>query len=262
MPKTGDVKKKPAQKKVAATRVAKSKSAPVKDMQKSVRVSKTAEKKEEITALTFLKVWLDGWKKTLVLRGRSSRFELWCFLLLNSIISVTIQLKCSYILSSRFLVSATERGFDIHTIDSYIFWAEIVFYLAFVIPLLPLGSLLIRRMHDIGKLAWQDCLEPAFMGMVVVWVLFLTLCYLSETDYVYTTILLATCFVTTLYATAYYILKFLIVTMFYGGNEGPNKYGKSQYNSPEYEDWALTLSAFYFLFIATVSLLTLVAALI
>jgi len=256
MPKAKDVRKKPAHTKAVIKSVSKTKKTPVKEVKKS------SDSREELSAVTFLKVWLDGWKKTFVLRGRSSRFELWCFLFLNSIISVTIGLKCCYIMSSRFLISAAERGFDIETIDSYIFWAEIIFYLALVIPLFPLGSLLIRRMHDIGKLAWQDCLEPAFMGMVVVWVLFLTLCYLDETDYVYTSLLLATCFVTTLYATAYYILRFLIMTMFYVGNEGQNRYGASKFNTPECEDKALTLSAFYFLFIATVLTLTTVAALI
>jgi len=256
MPQAKDVKKKPVRQKANPKNVSKTKKTSVE------AVKNLANPKEEIKALTFLKVWWDGWKKTLVLRGRSSRFELWCFLFLNSIISVTIELKCCYIMSSRFLISAVERGFDIETIDSYIFWAEIVFYLVLVIQLFPLGSLLIRRMHDLGKVAWQDCLEPAFMGMVVVWVLFLTLCYLSETDYVYTSLLLATCFVTTLYATAYYILRFLIMTMFYVGDEGKNRYGTSKYNTPEYEDAALTLSAFYFLFIATVMTLTIVAALI
>lgn len=267
MPKTKDDKKKPVQKKVAAKKVVKNKNVSVKEAKKTARntikeVKDNSNQNEEITALTFLEAWFDGWKKTFVLRGRSSRFELWCFLLLNSIISVTVQLKCSYIMSSRFLVSATEQGFDINTIDSYIYWAEIIFYSIFLISLFPLGSLLIRRMHDLGKLAWQDCLEPAFMGMCVVWSLFFAICYLSETDYVYTTLLLATCFVTMLYATAYYVLKFLIMTMFYGGKDGQNKYGICKFNTPKYEDMALTLSSFYFLFIATVMLFALVSVLI
>jgi hypothetical protein len=100
------------------------------------------------------------------------------------------------------------------------------------------------------------------MGMCVLWVLFFALCYLGETDYVYTMILLATCFVTTLYATAYYILKFLIMTMFYDGDAGQNKFGISKFSTHEYDNMALSLSAFYFLFIVTVLMFILIFALI
>lgn len=261
MPKVSESDKKIVRKKSSAKKV--SASAKTKaQLQQADKIAVRSKIKEELSAVTFLKVWLDGWKKSFVLRGRSSKFELWCFLLLNSIITVTIQLKCCYIMSSRFLVYAAQQSMDIVTIEKYITCAEIVFYLVFVVSLFPLGALLIRRMHDLGKLAWQDCLEPAFMGMVVVWVLFLTLCYLAETDYIYTVILLATCFVTILYATAYYVLRFLVMTMFYKGDEGQNKYGLSKYGTEEYDNLALDLSCFYFLFIFTVVMLALIAALV
>lgn len=66
----------------------------------------------------LLRIWLDGWKKTFTLRGRSSRFELWTFLLVNSVLTVIIQLKCSYILSPRFLRAANDMGYSLPKIEN------------------------------------------------------------------------------------------------------------------------------------------------
>ena len=115
----------------------------------------------------LFKIWFEGWKKTFVLRGRSSRFELWTFMLFNSLLMIAIQLKCSYILSPRFLRDANNMGFSIDKIENYIIFAEILFYIVLVVPLFPLGSMLIRRMHDLNRLAWHNHLEPVFMGVVV-----------------------------------------------------------------------------------------------
>lgn len=75
----------------------------------------------------LLRIWLDGWKKTFTLRGRSSRFELWTFLLVNSVLTVIIQLKCSYILSPRFLRAANDMGYSLPKIENYILAAETLF---------------------------------------------------------------------------------------------------------------------------------------
>ena len=222
------------------------------------------EKKENFSPLIMLKIWLDGWKKTFVLRGRSSRFELWIFILINSVLSIGMQLKCSYILSSRFLRDAKIRGLNLETIDKYISFAEVAFYLVILIPLFPLGSMLIRRMHDIGKLAWKDYLEPAFMGMVVLWALFLGILYIEnwEASYSWVALAMGVCFTTTLYAIGYYLLKFLIPTLFYKGDTGINRYGAPQYNTVAHEEIALKFSCLYFLFIGTIGLLYLAMAMI
>lgn len=210
----------------------------------------------------LLKLWFDGWKKTFRLTGRSSRFELWSFLLINTVLMVIVELRCAYILSPRFLRNANLMGYSWDKIDTYITTAEIVFWLAILIPLFPLGSMLIRRMHDINRLAWQNCLEPAFMGMVVVSMLSIALTELSNTDYSYTALLLGVCFVTTLYSVMFYGLKFVIMTFFYKGNPSLNKYGPAAFNDDIHEELALNFSCLYFLFIATIGLLYLAIALI
>ena len=252
-------------------KVSSSKSTTVKKRNTRQTIKKSAEprfedqeKKEIFSPLIMLKIWLDGWKKTFVLRGRSSRFELWIFLLINSVLSIGLQLKCSYILSSRFLRDAKIRGLSLEAIDTYISTAEIAFYLVILIPLFPLGSMLIRRMHDLGKLAWKNYLEPAFMGMVVLWALFLGILYIESWDAIYSWVVLAMslCFTTTLYAVGYYLLKFLIPTMFYRGDTNINRYGRPQYNTAPHEEIALTFSCLYFLFIGTIAILYVAMAMI
>lgn len=247
-------KKQPAKK--AAVKPAK-KAAPVKE--KAVAV--TAED-EIISPFIIIKLWLEGWKNTFKLHGRSSRFELWIFMLINSILTIGVQLKCSYYLSSRFLRVANAEGMSLQTIENYIVAAETIFYLIILLPLFPLGSLLIRRMHDLGHLAWHNYLEPIFMGMVLLWVLFLSLTYIADTNYVYTALLLNVCFIAILYGVGFRCIKFLIMTFFYAGDKAKNRYGEAEYNTDEHEEWALNLSCCYFLLILTISLLYLVFALI
>lgn len=194
----------------------------------------------------LLRIWLDGWKKTFTLRGRSSRFELWTFLLVNSVLTVIIQLKCSYILSPRFLRAANDMGYSLPKIENYILAAETLFYLVILLPLFPVGSLLIRRMHDLNRLAWRNYLEPVFMGVVVLSMINLTVASLANTDFAYTIMLLSICFVTILYGVGFYGLKFLIMTLFYRGDAGKNNYGPARYNDDEHEERALNLSCWYF----------------
>ncbi|MBS5833721.1 MAG: DUF805 domain-containing protein [Acetobacter sp.] len=203
-----------------------------------------------------------GWKKTFTLRGRSSRFELWTFLLVNSVLTVIIQLKCSYILSPRFLRAANDMGYSLPKIENYILAAETLFYLVILLPLFPVGSLLIRRMHDLNRLAWRNYLEPVFMGVVVLSMINLTVASLANTDFAYTIMLLSICFVTILYGVGFYGLKFLIMTLFYRGDAEKNNYGPARYNDDEHEERALNLSCWYFLFMGTVGLLYLALALL
>jgi len=228
---------------------------------------KKTEKNDIISPLIILKVWLDGWKKAFVLKGRSSRFELWIFMLVNSILTMGIQLQCSYVLSDRYLRSAHAQGYSLNMIENHIILAEIILYAVFIIPLFPLGSLMIRRMHDIGRLAWQNCLEPAFMSMVSMWVLLLSINYISDLSYTMNiptivsliALFAYVCFIISIYALGYYGIKFLIMTMFYRGDEKANRYGTNEYSSPAHEEWALNLSCLYFLFIGTIALLYLIS---
>ncbi|MCM1323883.1 MAG: DUF805 domain-containing protein [Acetobacter sp.] len=215
-----------------------------------------------ITAAELIKTWFNGWKQTFNLKGRSSRFELWAFLLLNSILMVIIQLKCSYTMSDRFLRSAHSAGYSLSQIENRIIIAEIIFYLSIFIPLFPTVSLLVRRMHDLGKLAWANYFEPMFMSIVAMSLLFFTLLELEKTNYDSIALLLSICFITTFYGAGFYGLKTLITTMFYRGDTKDNEFGTAHYNDDEHETQALNLSCLYFLFILTIGTLYLAIAFI
>lgn len=227
----------------------------------SVAVTETAPVQTSgVSAATLIKTWFDGWKQTFNLKGRSSRFELWAFLLLNSILMVIIQLKCSYTMSERFLRAANQAGYTLTQIENRIIIAETVFYLTLFVPLFPIVALLIRRMHDLGKLAWANYFEPVFMSVVAMSLLFLTLLELQKTDYEYIAMLLSVCFITTFYGAGFYGLKTLITAMFYRGDTAANQFGEARYNDDEHEAHALNLSCLYFLFVMTIGALYLAIA--
>lgn len=223
---------------------------------------KTPQPKTQFEITELFKIWFNGWKNIFNFNDRASRFELWTFLLFNTVLTAIIQLKCSYYMSERFLRAATEAALDINTIEKYIINAEIIFYLSFIIPLIPTGSMLVRRMHDLNKLAWKNYMEPIFMGFVVLSMLFIALTELENTNYAYIALLLSICFCTILYSVGFYGIKVLIMTMFYRGNKSTNEFGAAKYNDDTHEEYALNISCFYFLFILTISTLWLTFALL
>ncbi len=235
----------------------------VTSVRKPEKISKkTPQPKPQFQITELFKVWFEGWKNTFNLKGRSSRFELWTFLLFNAVLAAIVQLKCSYYMSERFLRAAADAALDLDTIERYIANAEIIFYLSFLIPFIPFCTMLIRRMHDLNKLAWKNYMEPIFMGCVVISMLFIALTELENTDYAYTALLLSVCFVTILYSVGFYGLKVLIMTMFYRGNTNANEFGAARYNDDTHEEHALNLSCIWALFVLTIGSMWLAFALL
>lgn len=225
-------------------------------------VSKTVKKKDvdilenkKITPDLFFKVFYEGWKNSFNLKGRTSRLELWCFLLVNTVLSVIVQLKSSYFLSSKFLIDANVLGYSIEKIDTYVGIAQVFYWGSFLLPLIPIFSMFVRRMHDLGKLAWYGYLEQVFMGVVVMCILMLAVEELENTNFELLILFLSGCFVTFLYSVLYYSLKFLIVTLFYKGDEAKNEYGEARFTEKVYDEFALKLSIFYVLYVMTVGML-------
>lgn len=202
-------------------------------------------------SLNSIKLWFDGWKKSFNIKGRTSRYELWTFIFFNSILTLFGQLWCRYHMSSKFVADATQQGLTLEQIDSYVTAANYGLYLFYIIPAIPIISLLIRRMHDLGLHSWNGYLEPMFKAFTASWLLFIILTELNNTDFVYMTLIIAASNVVMLYAIGFYGIKFLITTMFYRGENSTNQYGKAKYNTPEYENKALNLSCLYILFVTT-----------
>ena len=217
---------------------------------------------EKLDALTLVKIWLDGWKKTFTLQGRSSRFELWAFISLNSILAIIAQLRCSYIMSNRFITDAHARGYSINQIENNIIIAEIIFSIATLLPLLPTASMLIRRMHDLGELAWKKYLEPVFMASATIGVLGYAQLSIPDNEHTYLSLIISIFIITLLYSALFYGVKFMIKTLFYTGDVKKNEYGKAQYKDAMHEEQALNFICLYVLFALTIGLLYLAISLV
>ena len=224
--------------------------APATKVATKEKVVTETKKADVLNSITLIKLWFEGWKKAFTTKGRASRFELWIFMLINSVLASCIHLRCSYYLSPRFLRYAAAQNFSMETIDLYINLASICFYLVILIPLIPLVSMLIRRMHDLGKPAWKNYIEPWCYSCITTSALVLAI---SESSSInpWIVMFLQTLFVLSFYAIGYYTLKLLITTFFYRGELKDNAFGKVQYNTEEHERLALKLSCFYFLFVIT-----------
>ena len=242
--------KKETSTKAKATSV-KKKSVAKKVEPKVENVVEVAKNNDVFTADMFFTCYFKGWKECLNFKGRTSRFELCIFLLINALIMSLIQIECCYIFSDKFLLEANLRGLSLEQIDSRIFWAEVAFYSSFFLPLLPIVSMMIRRMHDIGKLAWQGYLEPITKGIVVLSVLSYINTLLADVEYFNIMLIMDVFYVTILYSVAYYSLKFIFTTMFYNGDNEANEFGEPAFKSDYYKTYALKFIIFYYLFVAT-----------
>lgn len=241
-------------------------------MTKAVKQSTSSKsKKKQVTppvateALTpdnLIKIWFKGWQNSFNLHGRSSRFELWVFMVVNIVLSMIVQLNCSYVLSPNFLRSATTKGYTLEQIDTYITAASIGFWLVILLPFIPFGALIIRRMHDLGRLAWRGYFEPIFMGCVVLVMINLAVETITDSHLAYVIVFLETCFVTILYSIGFYSLKILSLTFFYKGDCEENAFGQPAYKEEIYEDAALNLSCLYFLILLTIGTLYTIVALL
>jgi len=95
--------------------------------------------------------YFDGWKKTFVYKGRTTRKAFWSFIVMNIVIVLFIAVL-SYFLLVVSVADSTSRG------GMMLVWAWYVWLplsaLAPIILLVPVVSLGIRRMHDAGKSGW------------------------------------------------------------------------------------------------------------
>ncbi len=234
----------------------------VKTLKNEEKKEETKEKKvskpkvEKFTADVFFHIFVEGWKNIFCYKGRSSRVELWSFMLINTVISVILQLHLGYTtLSPNYLILANDAGIGIDEISRNIMYANYAFYLSIILPMIPMISMFVRRMHDLNRLAWKGYLEQVVMGMIVLSLLIIGIDELAGTKFEYTILAMAVCFVTILYSVLYYGLKFLIVTLFYKGEDKKNEFGEPKFKSAYDDELALKLTIFYILFVSTIGML-------
>lgn len=113
--------------------------------------------------------YLEGWKKTFIYKGRTTRRAFWSFILGNMAIILLIAAIVFFFMVT-LVTDRSSRG------GMMLVWAWYVILplqgLAPVILLLPFISLGIRRMHDAGRSGWW--FGGALLGNLLVLPLLLT----------------------------------------------------------------------------------------
>lgn len=123
----------------------------------------------------------EGWRKTFVYKGKASRQDFWSFILINAIVVLIIAAGGYFILVD-VLADRTSRG------GMALVWGYFVYLpLCGIVPLilfLPILSLGIRRMHDIGKSGWWFggalLFELAGWPIIISAIYYLLMGFLSE----------------------------------------------------------------------------------
>lgn len=104
------------------------------------------------------------WKKAFVYQGEATRSEFWSFILINLCLVAFIALV-SYFVVVVIPADRTSRG-GLMFAWNILFFIPLRKYSALIL-ILPLVSLGIRRMHDIGKNGWWFGL-PVLFGLVII----------------------------------------------------------------------------------------------
>lgn len=112
--------------------------------------------------------WVNSWKKCLDFSGRTPREEFWSFVMWNVIVWSSVLFWVE-------LIIIGSDGWDIrpeHTINGVIV-CSVVYFLLTILPLLSITA---RRLHDVGKSAWNVMLFfiPPPIGLLVL------LCWLIQ----------------------------------------------------------------------------------
>ena len=95
--------------------------------------------------------YLEGWKKTFSYKGKATRQDFWSFILINTIVILIIAAG-SYLILVEVMADHTSSG-GMALVWTYFVYLPLCGF-APLILFLPILSLGIRRMHDIGRSGW------------------------------------------------------------------------------------------------------------
>lgn len=116
----------------------------------------------------LIECYFNGWRNTFNYKGMATRKEFWLFILVNSIVFNMPAFAAKMLVMTRVdlseLLLSLCVGFNLQTL----------FKILFIIPLISLG---VRRMHDIGRSGWWFSnlllsnvfifILPAFLGALL-----------------------------------------------------------------------------------------------
>jgi len=107
-------------------------------------------------------IGLSAWLRVLDFRGRSTRTDVFCFLVVTMLLGVAVMLALS-------LAGAFDLDGALHAmVPDQVLRARLVSALSFL-PFLPVFALVARRLHDIGLPGWPGPLLVMAGALLSVW---------------------------------------------------------------------------------------------
>ena len=165
---------------------------------------------DECKSTTAVRAFIDGYKNIFKYNARTSRYEYWAFLLLNSIFGYMFSLAtllCTDIISPMAVIGITVL-FNI---------IQVLVYLALVV----------RRLHDVGQKAWESFYAPLTYSAVAMLALTFGVSYLSKSVSTMNAglIILVFLLLVALFINVYYLIKIFVVASFVEEEKKENIYG-------------------------------------
>lgn len=215
--------------------------------------SKVDENKKVCTKCTgseTVKAWINGYKNMFNFKARTSRFEAWAFILLNSIFSWVICGTAVYKLTPSYVLNEVTTSQEIVSI------LLLVFFFAVLIANI---SLTVRRLHDTGNSAFKGFYKPFIILTLIVLILstladkylVLNTSNLTEENYLsvhITNLLISVPLLITSVMAVYYSLKIMLVSLFYEEQREENEYGAPMYVGDCYKKYSIRYTILYFMF--------------
>ena len=193
--------------------------------------------------------WARAYKNMFKYKARTSRYENWAFMLINSIVSSVLFFIAIYSLTPAMIANNMTVG--------KAFYAG--FILLFLIAqLFVYTSLITRRLHDAGFSAWRGFFKPLIISTVAMFVLtglsdrYINL-NISVADKNYllamvSNIVLSVTNAVAILAWVYYSLKTLFVSFFYEEDKADTTYGVAMYCDGCYKAMGIKYMVLYFIY--------------
>ncbi len=165
---------------------------------------------DECKSTTAVRAFIDGYKNIFKYNARTSRYEYWAFLLLNSIFGYMFSLAtllCTDIISPMAVICIT-----------------ILFN---IIQILVYLSLVVRRLHDVGEKAWKSFYAPLTYSAVAMLALTYSVSYLAKSVSTMNVglVILVFLLLVALFINIYYLIKIFVVASFVEEEKKENIYG-------------------------------------
>ena len=227
----------------------------VKENVKKAQTKKFVEQKQETKSCCcckgkdFFASWARAYKNIFKYKSRTSRYEAWAFMLLNSIVSSILFFAAIATLTPALIED------NVSTFNAFYAWFVLLFLLAQVFVYL---SLMVRRLHDTGFSAWKGFFRPLTYSTVATIVLSLLFAKyvnvggnLTAENYLSTHVTNLVLAVSTFVAVLtwmYYALKTFLVSFFYEENKNGTTYGVAMYCSDCYKNMGIRYMVLYFIY--------------